>query len=116
MKHTEYVADTEAVLIGLSNIANLSFTQGEFSSFEDEFSDSGVDEIQYIIKGADLEVSVFLEKYEGYFLVSISGSGKVFDKSKNISLKTVAKATNNTLVNVPSGLGRFQRPTILALN
>jgi|TARA_B110000211_G_scaffold232766_1_gene297267 hypothetical protein len=87
MKHTEYVADTEAVLIGLSKIANLSFTQGEFSSFEDEFSDSGVDETQYIIKGVDLEISVILEKYEGYFLVSISGSGKVFDKSKEYLIK-----------------------------
>lgn len=83
MKYTECVADAEEALVHLSKIANVDFTSSEFSKFEDDFSDSGKDVDFYMLKGMELEISVKLEKYEGYLYISISGSGDCFNAAKN---------------------------------
>ena len=82
MEHTECVADTEVALIELSKIANIPYTTAEFLSFEEKFSDSGKDEDFYSLKGKELEISVQLEKHEGYFFVTIIGGGSCFEKAK----------------------------------
>jgi hypothetical protein len=82
MEHTKCVADTETTLIGLSEIANIPFKDGEFSKFEDTFVDSGIEKDFFSLKGIELEISVLLEKYEGYFFVTIIGEGTCFEKAK----------------------------------
>ncbi|USD23095.1 hypothetical protein MJO52_08160 [Microbulbifer variabilis] len=73
MNHTECVANTESVLIGLSEVADVPYIEGDFSRFEDEFVNSGQEEARFTLKEGSFEVSVLLEKYEGYFFVSIVG-------------------------------------------
>ncbi|MBB3166833.1 hypothetical protein [Simiduia aestuariiviva] len=83
MNHTECVANTESVLIGLSEVANVPYIKGDFSRFEDEFVSSGQEEARFILKDGGFEISVLLEKYEGYFFVSIAGEGERFEKARD---------------------------------
>ncbi|WP_445358547.1 hypothetical protein [Microbulbifer sp. ANSA005] len=82
MNHTECVADTESVLIGLSELTKVPYVKGNFSRFEDQFVNSGKNEARYILKEEGFEISVLLEKYEGYFFVSICGEGGRFERAK----------------------------------
>lgn len=83
MKFTECVADTEKALVYLCEIAKIDFNLAEFSKFEDDFSDSGKSIDFYTLKSEELEISVKLEKYEGYFYISVSGDGDCFNAAKN---------------------------------
>jgi len=80
------VSDTEIVLQTLSKMANLPYEAGAFSKFEDSFVDSKVEEDFFVMEGACLKVQVHLEKYEGYFFITIYGAGKDFEHAKNYLL------------------------------
>ncbi|WP_444909441.1 hypothetical protein [Microbulbifer sp. TRSA005] len=82
MNYTECVADTESVLIGLSELTKVPYVKGNFSRFEDQFVNSGKNEARYILKEEGFEISVLLEKYEGYFFVSICGEGGRFERAR----------------------------------
>jgi len=82
MEYKTTVADTEEVLTELSKIVELPYTKGSFSLVEDEFVDSGKNDELYIINTKVLEVTVLLEKYEGYFSISIAGNGSTFNTAK----------------------------------
>lgn len=87
MEYRTCVSDTEEVLKGLSEIIDIPYIEGEFSKFDDQFSDSGKEEDFYILKSKDIKVTVHLEKYEGYFYISISGNNSVFSNAKNYLLQ-----------------------------
>ena len=87
MEYRTCVSDTEEVLKGLSEIIDITYIEGKFSQFEYQFSESGKDEDFYVLRSKDIKVSVHLEKYEGYFYISISGNNSVFSNAKKYLLQ-----------------------------
>jgi len=82
MEFTECIADGEKVLADLSLIIGFVYSKGSFCDFEDTFCDSNLDDDFFIIKTEFLKISVHLEKYEGYFFLTITGEGKSFSLAK----------------------------------
>lgn len=90
MEFTSCVGDTERVLQGLCQIADIEYPTGSFDSFEDAFCNSNLVEDFFVLESELLKVSVHLEKYEGYFFVTISGSGTKFELAKKYLLSNEA--------------------------
>lgn len=82
----EYVgcfSDIESILPRLAGIIGAEYDAGDFSNFEDEFIESGEDERYWgLIAPNGFVVKVLLERYEGYFFVTISGTGSTFEKAE----------------------------------
>ena len=82
MEFTRCVADSEKVLSELAVLVGLNYETGDFSKFEDVFSSSGLEEDFYVLQNEQLSLTVHLEKYEGYFFITISGFGEAFSIAK----------------------------------
>jgi len=83
MEYRTCVSDTEVALEAISQISDIPYSKGHFSNFDDSFADSGKDEDFYLLKGTQLEVSVQLERYEGYYFITITGTGREFENAKS---------------------------------
>ncbi len=72
----------EEILPEFCRIINADYIDGDFEKFEDSFADSGKDVDYFIVKGKSIELSIKLEKYEGYFFADMRGKGKDFQKDR----------------------------------
>ncbi len=82
MEFTVCVADAEKVLQALSEALIIRYRAGTFSLFEDVFVESGRNEDFFSLSSNGINVSVHLEKYEGYFNTTVSGEGMKFRRAK----------------------------------
>jgi hypothetical protein len=77
--YTICLPDWESVLPKLSAIIEASYQPGDFDSFVYKFAALGNDESLWSISGnSGCELSIKLEKYEGYLFGTLSGTGDAF--------------------------------------
>ena len=82
-KYETCLPDTESILPELAKIIGAEYQPSTFSKAEDLFCDSGKDTEEWNLCGkSGVRFSVLFEKYEGYFFVSVYGSGDIFNKAK----------------------------------
>jgi hypothetical protein len=75
-KYEVCLPDTEAILPELAKIINADYHSGAFAKAEDDFHGSGKEIEEWSMIGkTGITLSVLFEKYEGYYFVTICGSG-----------------------------------------
>ena len=83
-KYTICLAAFGEILPELCRIIHADYVEGDFEKFENLFADSGKNESSFIVKGKiEIELSIKLEIYEGYFFADLRGSGEDFYKAKD---------------------------------
>ena len=66
-------------LPGLCALIGVAYNSGDFDSFEEDFVSTGDDESYWKAAGkTGCDISIKLEKYEGYLFGTFSGSGKSY--------------------------------------
>lgn len=84
-KYEVCLPDTEAILPELAKIIDADYHSGAFAKAEDDFHDSGKEIEEWSMIGkTGITLSVLFEKYEGYYFVTICGSGSNYNKSKQL--------------------------------
>ena len=77
--YTICLPDWESVLPKLCFIIEASYQPGDFDLFEENFAASGNQESLWSVSGrSGCELSIKLEKYEGYLFGTLSGAGNTF--------------------------------------
>ncbi|WP_227818184.1 hypothetical protein [Nitrogeniibacter aestuarii] len=77
--YTVFLPDWEYILPKLCSIIEASYQVGDFASFEDKFLASENDEAFWSVPGdSGCELSIKLEKYEGYLFGTLNGVGNAF--------------------------------------
>lgn len=77
--YTICLPDWESVLPRLCSIIEASYQSGDFDLFEDKFAASEDDVSLWSVSGSSgCELSIKLEKYEGYLFGTLSGAGNAF--------------------------------------
>ena len=87
--YTVCLPDWEDVLPKLCILIGTLYSPGEFEKYEKWFINKGMEKASWDLTGrSGMQLSITLEKYEGYFFGTLKGSGANFQIASELLWKT----------------------------